>query len=127
MGKPYSRDLRERVVAAIKGGMSTGVAAKRYSVSKAAAGEWARRERRTGSVAPGVQGKPRGLKLDAHADFILGLIAKTPDMTLDEMVERLAEDCSVKVVRTAVWTFLDRRGQTHKKRLRMPASSSAPM
>lgn len=127
MGKPYSRDLRERVVAAIKAGMSTGAAAKRYSVSKAAAGEWARRERRTGSVAPARQGKPRGLKLDAHADFILGLIAERPDMTLDEMVERLAADCSLKVVRTAVWTFLDRRGQTHKKRLRMPANSSARM
>src|SRR4051812_29034813 len=85
MGKPYSSDLRERVVAAIKEGMSTGAAARRYSVCKAAAGERARRERRTGSVAPAVQGKPRGLKLDAHADFILDLIAKTPDMTLDEM------------------------------------------
>ena len=95
---------------AIKKGMSTGEAAKRFCVSKAAAGERARRERRTGSVAPARQGKPRRLKLDAHADFILGLIAKQPDVTLDEMVERLAEEHSVKVVRSAVWTFLHRRG-----------------
>lgn len=127
MGKPYSTDLRERVVAAIKGGMSTGEAAKRFAISKAAAGEWARRERRTGSVAPAKQGKPRGLKLDAHADFILSLIEKRRDITLDEMVERLAEERSVKVVRTAVWTFLDRRNQTHKKRPRTQASSNALM
>ncbi len=127
MGKPYSTDLRERVVAAIKSGMSTGEAAKRFAISKAAAGEWARRARRTGSVAPARQGKPRGLKLDAHADFILGLIEKKRDITLDEMVARLAEDRSVKVVRTAVWTFLDRRDQTHKKRPRTPQSKSALM
>lgn len=125
MGKPYSTDLRERVVAAIRGGLSTGEAAKRFSVGKATAGEWARRERLTGSVEPARQGKPRGLKLDAHADFILGLLAKKRDITLDEMVERLAAERSVKVVRTAVWTFLDRRDQTHKKRPRTPQSSSA--
>jgi len=39
MGKPYSLDLRARVAAAIKSGMSTGQAAKRFAVSKAAAGE----------------------------------------------------------------------------------------
>lgn len=115
MGKPYSTDLRQRVVAAIKSGLSTGEAAKRFSVGKATAGEWVRRERATGSVEPVRQGKPRGLRLDAHADFILGLIAKKRDITLDEMVERLASERSVKVVRTAVWTFLDRRDQTHKK------------
>jgi transposase len=125
MGKSYSTDLRERVVAAIKSGLSTGEAAKRFSVGKATAGEWARRERATGSVEPARQGKPRGLKLDAHADFILGLIAKKRDITLDEMVERLAAERSVKVVRTAVWTFLDRRDQTHKKRPRTPQSSNA--
>jgi transposase len=53
------------------------------------------------------------------------LIAKKRDITLDEMVERLAAERSVKVVRTAVWTFLDRRDQTHKKRPRTPQSSNA--
>ena len=125
MGRPYSTDLRTRVVTAIRNGLSTGEAAKRFSVGKATAGEWARRERATGSVEPARQGKPRRLKLDAHADFILGLIAKQPDVTLDEMVERLAEERSVKIVRSAVWTFLDRRDQTHKKRPRTLASSSA--
>ena len=126
MGKPYSVDLRERVVAAIEGGMSTGEAARRFAVSKAASGDWARRKRRTGSVAPAKQGKPRGLKLDAHADFIFGLIEEAPDITLDEMVERLAAERAVKIVRTGVWTFLARRGQTHKKRPPMPASSGVP-
>jgi transposase len=65
--------------------------------------------------------------LDAHADFILRALAEAPDTTLDEMVERLREERGVMVVRTAVWKFLDRHGQTHKKRLPMPASKNARM
>jgi transposase len=41
--------------------------------------------------------------------------AQAPDTTLDEMVERLREERAVTIVRTAVWKFLDRHGQTHKK------------
>lgn len=127
MGKSYSVDLRERVVGAIEGGLSTGEAAKHFAVSKAAAGDWARRKRRTGSLEADKQGKPPGLVLDAHADFILGLIDEEPDITLDEMVERLAGERSVNIVRTTVWTFLNRNGRTHKKRPRTPANSSGRM
>ena len=127
MGKPYSMDLRERVVSAIEGGMSTRAAAARFSIGIATAGAWARLKRATGSVAPPKQGKPPGSVLDVHADFILGVIKEAPDTTLDEMVERLRAERAVTVVRTAVWKFLDRREQTHKKRRLTPASRNAPM
>lgn len=127
MGKPYSVDLRERVVAAIFEGMSTGEAAKRFCVSKAAAGAWARLKRRTGSVAPARQGKPKGSVLDAHAGFILGVLDEEPDTTLVEMAERLSSKRGLRMVTTAIWKFLDRRAMTHKKRPPMPASSNAPM
>ena len=69
--------------------MSTGQAAKRFSVSISAAGAWARLKRATGSVHPAKQGKPKGSVLDALADFILGVMEEeTPDTTLDEMAER---------------------------------------
>ena len=84
-------------------------------------------KRATGDVRPAKQGKPKGAVLDAHADFILDVLAKAPDTTLDEMVERLREERGVTVVRTAVWKLLDRNGQTHKKRPPMPASKSALM
>ena len=127
MGKPYSLDLRERVVAALEAGLSTDQAARRFSIGKATAGAWGRLKRSRGDVQPAKQGKPKGSVLDAHADFILGALRDKPDLTLDEMVARLAAEREVKVVRTAVWKFLDRHGQTHKKRPRMPASRSAPM
>jgi transposase len=103
------------VVAAIEGGVSTRQAAVRFAIGIATAGTWARLKRATGEVRPAKQGKPKGSVLDAHADFILGVLAEAPDTTLDEMVERLREERAVTVVRTAVWKFLDRHGQTHKK------------
>lgn len=127
MGKPYSEDLRERVVVAIERGMSTGEAAKRFCVSKAAAGAWARLKRATGSVAPARQGKPPGSVLDPHADFIFGVIEDAPDTTLEDMAERLERERGVKVVYTAVWKFFDRRGLTYKKRPLTLASKSALM
>ena len=127
MGKPYSLDLRERVMAAIEGGMSTRAAAARFSIGIATAGAWARLKRATGGVRPARQGKPKGSVLDPHKDFILGVLKETPDTTLDEMVERLAEERAVMVVRTAVWKFLDRHEQTYKKRPLTPANKSARM
>jgi transposase len=127
MGKPYSLDLRERVMAAIEGGMSTRAAAARFSIGIATAGAWARLKRATGDVRPARQGKPKGSVLDPHKDFILGVLKEAPDTTLDEMVERLAEERAVIVVRTAVWKFLDRHEQTYKKRPLTPANKSARM
>ena len=126
MGKPYSLDLRERVVAALEGGMSTGQAAARFSIGKATAGAWGRLKRSQGDVRPAKQGKPKGSVLDAHAEFILGALRERPDTTLEEMAARLAAERGVRVVWTAVWKFLDRHDQTHKKRPRTPRSNNAP-
>ncbi len=74
MGKPYSMDLRERVIAAIEGGESTGEAAKRFAIGKATAGAWARLKRATGGVkaAPARQaegfGAGRPCRLHLRAD-----------------------------------------------------------
>ncbi len=57
------------------------------------------------------QGKPRGSRLDAHADFILGLVeAGTKDISLAEIAERLEAERGIRVGITSVWKFLDRRG-----------------
>jgi transposase len=127
MGRPYSMDLRERVIAAVEGGMSTRQAAARFSIGIATAGAWARLKRVTGQVTPARQGKPKGSVLDAHADFVFGLIEEAPGITLDEIVKRLAGERGLRVVSTAVWKFLDRRDMTHKKRPPMRANRSAPM
>jgi putative transposase len=57
MGKPYSMDLRERVVAAVDpGGLSCHKAAAQFGEGVNTAILWVRRFRETGSVAPGQMG-----------------------------------------------------------------------
>jgi transposase len=50
MGRPYSMDLRERVIGAIESGMSTRQAAARFDIGIATAGAWARLKRGKGDV-----------------------------------------------------------------------------
>ena len=64
MGRPYSLDLRERVVAAVeKGGLSCNRAAAQFGVGISTVINWVRRVRETGSVAPGQMGghKPKAI------------------------------------------------------------------
>ena len=52
MGKPYSLDLRKRVVAAVKGGMSRNQAAKQFGVAISTAIGWMRRVERPAALRP---------------------------------------------------------------------------
>ena len=57
MGKPYSIDLRERVVASVlEGGLSRNKAAVRFSVAVSTVVDWVNRYQETGSLAPGQMG-----------------------------------------------------------------------
>src|ERR1700751_1079462 len=64
MGRPYSDDLRERVVrAVIKGGLSRHQAAAQFGVGISTAINWVRRFRETGSVKPDQVGGYRPKKI----------------------------------------------------------------
>ena len=91
MGKPYSMDLRQRVVAAVvSGGLSCNRAAKRFGVGISTAINWVQRVRETGSVAPGKMGGHKPKKITGeHRLWLLGRI-KDGDFTLRGLVAELA-------------------------------------
>jgi transposase len=125
MGRSLDTDLRRRAVAAVEGGLSTGEAAERFSVSKAAVGAWVGLKRATGDVLPKPQGSGFGSVLDPHEGFILGLIAADRDVTLAEIADRLEAECGLRVVPSTIWYWLDRRAITFKKnRARQRAAAS---
>lgn len=126
MARALGLDLRERVIAAIEGGLSTRAAARRFSIGISTAGSWYRQWRSTGDLRPGRQGQPSRSKLDAHEDFILELVSSHKDIALHEIAERLAAERGVRAVPSTVWHFLAKRGFTYKKRRRTPASNNAP-
>jgi transposase len=121
MGRPYSLDLRERVVEA---GAATSChqAAARFGVGIATAIRWAAAVEATGTMAARPQGRPRTSKLDAHEAFLRGLIDWKVDITLAEMRARLLAERDLKVGLGTLWAFLDTRDLTYKKRQPMPPS-----
>ena len=126
MARAYSQDLRDRVIDAALLGMPARHAAERFGVGIATAIVWVRRARETGERTARRQGQPRRSKLDLQGEFLLGLIAEAPDMTLVEMQARLRDERGVSASIGTIWTFLDRCGLTVKKSPRMPRSRTAP-
>jgi transposase len=113
MARPYSEDIRERVVARIEGGASRREAAEHFDICPSSAIKWMQRLEKTGSCAA----KPMGgslSPLDRHRQELLALIAETPDATLDEIVSAMHKR-KIPGSRTALWRFLDRHGITLKK------------
>ena len=71
---------------------------------------------RLGEAAPRPQGQRRGSRLDVHADFIVGMIEECRHITLDEMVERLLAERSMRIGRSTLNDWLRRHGWTFKKK-----------
>jgi transposase len=115
MGRPYSRDLRERVISAVENGrMSRNQAAQHYGVAISTAISWVRRFRETGSAAPGKMGghKPKSIR-GAHHDWLLERI-QVRDFTLKGLVAELAGR-GLKVDYRSVWAFVHAQNLSFKK------------
>lgn len=126
MARAYSQDLRDRVIDTALAGTPARHAAARFGVGEATAIVWVRRARETGERTARKQGQPHRSKLDPYRDYLLGLIAATPDLTISELLAQLLTDRGVSASRATLWTFLDRCGLTFKKRPPTPASRIAP-
>jgi transposase len=116
MARPYSDDLRERVVEAVEAGASRREAADRFEIAPSSAIKWLQRWRESGSVAA----KPSGgsiSPLEEHATWLLALIAEQPDLTLEEVVAAMHKR-RIAGSRTAVWRFFERHAISFKKSLR---------
>jgi transposase len=114
MVRPYSMDLRERLVAAVVAGESRRSAARRFGVSASVAVKWLQRLHHTGSVAPSQVGGYRRPALEDERDWVLARVAEKPDLTLRALAAELAAR-GVKAGPYAVWSFFKREGMSFKK------------
>jgi putative transposase len=89
--KPYSQDLRERAIAALEAGKTQAEVAAQFQIHKSTLEKWWYRWRDTGSCAalPAASGPKRTLQ-DAET-LIREEIKKQPDLTLEELCERVQE------------------------------------
>jgi putative transposase len=125
MARPYSVDVRERVIAAVeRDGMSRHQAAARFGVAVSSAIKWVQRFRRTGSAAPGQMGghKPKAIA-GAHRDWLIER-CRSRDFTLRGLVAELAER-GLKVDYRSVWEFVHAEKLSFKKNRSRPRAGPA--
>jgi putative transposase len=117
MGKPYSSDLRERVVAAVvKEGLSRNQAALRFGVGISTAITWVRRFLETGSAAPGKIGGYRQKSIRGEdREWLLRRI-KERDFTLRGLVDELSAERGLKVDYRTMWNFVHAERLSFKKK-----------
>jgi len=116
MGRPYSIDLRERVVGAvIKGGLSRHQAAAQFGVGVSTAILWVQRFRKTGSVEPDKIGGYRPKKIAGRHREWLVQRCRRADFTIRGLVTELAER-GLKVDYRTVWEFVHAEKLSYKKR-----------
>ncbi len=114
MARPYSKDLRTRVIGAVASGLSCRAAGGRFGVSASAAIKWVERWRSTGEVEARAMGGDRRSKLENHAGFIFDLMAARADMSLEEIRGALGER-GVVVACSSVGRFFERHRISFKK------------
>jgi hypothetical protein len=82
--------------------------------------------RQTGDRTAGRQGQPRRSKLDPHRDYILGLVETAPDMSISEMLDKLAAERICMGSGDALDLPRSLRPDVQKKRPRTRPSITAP-
>jgi transposase len=129
MARPYSLDLRERVVRRVESGETVRAVAALYGVSVSCVVKWSLRYRASGSAAPGKMGGHRRPLLEKERGFVLARIEENPDITLRGLQAELAER-GIAASYGAVWAFVHAQGKSFKKnraalRTKPPAHSKA--
>ena len=113
--RPYSDDLRARVVAAVAEGCSRRAAGKRFAVSASSSIRWVDLHEETGSVSARPRSGKSRSPLEPHASWLLELVASEPDLTLAEVVQRLLQDRGVHTSDSSLDRFFKRHGISFKK------------
>lgn|SRR5512142_1061837 len=123
--KPYSPDLRERALAAVREGeYSQARIAKQFKISLATLENWWRRQRETGTVTARPHGGGRTRTLQACEAFLRAEVKQHPDITLEELRTRVAEVKGLDVSPSMLCRELQRLKLPRKKRRSTIASGT---
>jgi transposase len=123
--KPYSLDLREKILRAYDGGSSSQRAvAALFGVSRSFIEKLLQRRRTVGRIAPLPHAGGRQPKLN-DAALVRRLVKQQPDATLDELRER-AEAAHGPAVSRATMSRWLRRWQLPRKKSRSTGLSETP-
>jgi transposase len=113
--KPYSLDLRERVVSAVENGDSSfRKVAQRFAVSKTCVERWVIQKRTQGHIVPRKQGGSVSTMME-HKAQLIAIIEKQPDATLAEYCELLFDETGLWVSQSTMCRTLQKLNLSRKK------------
>ena len=104
MAKPYSNDLRARVVNDIAEGATLAETADHH-VSLSSVVRFLRLKRSTGNIRPAKFGGYKPYSLAAYEKLVRRLVAEQPDITLAEIRAQLTKQ-KIKVGQSSIFRFL---------------------
>jgi transposase len=125
MGKPFSGDLRERIVGAVQAGRSRHEAARIFGVSASCVVKLMQRFSALGHCRPEKFGGYKRPILDEHEGTVRALIHARPDLTISELWQELT-GAGIKVGRSSVGRFVERLKLTYKKKTLRAAEQKRP-
>src|SRR6266478_390414 len=114
MARPYSRDLRERVVGAVESGLSRRRAAKLFGVAVSTVIDWVDAWHEEGRLEAKPMGGDHNSRLKEERGWLLERIAAAPDLTLEEIRAELAAR-GKPVGYGTVWRFFAAEDISFKK------------
>ena len=114
MAKPFSGDLRERIVGAVQAGRSRHEVARMFGVSASCVIKLMQRFSALGHCRPEKFGGYKRPILGEHEDTVRALIRVRPDLTISELWRELT-GAGIKVGRSSVGRFVERLELTYKK------------
>jgi transposase len=114
--KPYSKDLRLKVLEALDRGLPRREVAEVFSVSLPTIKRWLKRRRETGEVAPKPNPGPPARKGAALEQALPEQLRANPDFTLQEHRELFEETHGISVSTASISRAFERLGLPLKKR-----------
>ena len=114
MARPYSQDLRERVVRAVEDGLSRRRAAALFAVAVSTVIEWVAAWRAEGRLRAKPMGGDHSSRLKGERAWLLRRIEQAPDVTLQELRAELGGR-GIHVGYGTVWRFFAAEGISFKK------------
>ena len=115
MTRPYSTDLRERVVAIVEAGHSRHRAAALFQVSVSFVVKLMKAYRSSGRISARPIGGRRHAKLDAHRIFLVRRLSEKEDITMPELAAELMAETGTQADPASLSRWFLRNGYRFKK------------
>ena len=114
--KPYSKDLRLKVLEAVDRGMPRREVAEVFGISVPTIKRWLKRRRETGQVDPKPNPGPPATKGVALEEALPAQLRINPDFTLEEHRHLFEETYGISVSTSSISRAFERLGLPLKKR-----------